>query len=57
MLTPLWVSYLVKAYAWRVMLSNNGVIDWAFRPLGLGSPGYGLTATIITSTTAIPLCP
>jgi putative spermidine/putrescine transport system permease protein len=47
-LTPLWASYLVKAYAWRVMLSNDGVLDWALRPLGLGSPGYGLTATVIT---------
>ena len=23
-LTPLWASYLVKAYAWRVMLANGG---------------------------------
>nr|BFE88985.1 hypothetical protein GCM10020093_115860 [Planobispora longispora] len=23
-LTPLWASYLVKAYAWRVMLSSEG---------------------------------
>src|SRR4029078_8104547 len=34
--------------AWRVMLANDGVIDWALRPIGLGSPGYGLPATIIT---------
>ena len=27
-LTPLWASYLVKAYAWRVMLANGGPIDW-----------------------------
>ncbi|MCC5575566.1 ABC transporter permease [Microtetraspora sp. AC03309] len=37
-LTPLWASYLVKAYAWRVMLSSDGVLGW----------GYGLTATIAT---------
>ncbi|SNY75398.1 ABC transporter permease [Paractinoplanes atraurantiacus] len=43
-LTPLWASYLVKAYAWRVLLANDGPIDWLF--LGHG-PGYGLTATII----------
>jgi putative spermidine/putrescine transport system permease protein len=47
-LTPLWASYLVKAYAWRAMLSGNGVLDWLARPLGLHSPGYGLTATVIT---------
>jgi putative spermidine/putrescine transport system permease protein len=47
-LTPLWASYLVKAYAWRVMLGDNGVIGWALHPLGLNGPGYGLLATTIT---------
>jgi putative spermidine/putrescine transport system permease protein len=37
-LTPLWASYLVKAYAWRVMLSTGGILGW----------GYGLGATIAT---------
>ncbi|MDX3353793.1 ABC transporter permease [Streptomyces sp. ME01-24h] len=46
-LTPLWASYLVKAYAWRIMLSEDGPLDWALRPLGLSSPGYGLPATIM----------
>jgi putative spermidine/putrescine transport system permease protein len=43
-LTPLWASYLVKAYAWRVMLANDGPLDWIF---GGHGPGYGLTATVI----------
>jgi len=43
-LLPLWSSYLVKVYAWRTMLSANGVIDWALQPLGLHSPGYGEVA-------------
>lgn len=43
-LLPLWSSYLVKVYAWRTMLSANGVIDWALSPLGLHSPGYGEVA-------------
>jgi putative spermidine/putrescine transport system permease protein len=47
-LTPLWASYLVKAYAWRGMLSENGLLDWVLTPLGLSSPGYGLPATILT---------
>jgi len=47
-LTPLWASYLVKAYAWRGMFSNGGPVDWALTPLGLGTPGYGLAATVIT---------
>lgn len=47
-LTPLWASYLVKAYAWRGMLSDSGPISWLATPFGLDSPGYGLAATIIT---------
>jgi putative spermidine/putrescine transport system permease protein len=47
-LTPLWASYLVKAYSWRVMLSSDGPIDWALRPLHLSGPGYGLTAVTLT---------
>jgi putative spermidine/putrescine transport system permease protein len=47
-LTPLWASYLVKAYAWRVMLGENGAINWALHPLGLSGPGYGLFATVLT---------
>jgi putative spermidine/putrescine transport system permease protein len=47
-LTPLWASYLVKAYAWRTMLATNGVVNWALEPLGLNGPGFGLAATVIT---------
>ena len=47
-LMPLWASYLVKAYAWRGMLSTGGLVDWVLNPFGLSSPGYGLTATVIT---------
>ena len=46
-LMPLWASYLVKAYAWRGMLSEGGVIDWLGAPFGLSSPGYGLPAVTI----------
>jgi putative spermidine/putrescine transport system permease protein len=47
-LMPLWASYLVKAFAWRGMLSENGLVSWLAAPFGLDSPGYGLTATVIT---------
>jgi putative spermidine/putrescine transport system permease protein len=46
-LTPLWASYLVKAYAWRSMLAGHGVVNWALQPLGLTGPGFGLPATVI----------
>jgi len=47
-LMPLWASYLVKAYAWRGMFSASGIIESIAAPFGLGTPGYGLTATTIT---------
>lgn len=47
-LTPLWASYLVKAYAWRSVLSEDGLLSWLLTPVGGGTPGYGLPATIIT---------
>jgi putative spermidine/putrescine transport system permease protein len=47
-LTPLWASYLVKAYAWRGMLSENGLVSWLARPFGLDTPGYGVAATTLT---------
>jgi putative spermidine/putrescine transport system permease protein len=47
-LMPLWASYLVKAYAWRGLLSENGLVASITGPLGLGAPGYGLGATTVT---------
>jgi putative spermidine/putrescine transport system permease protein len=46
-LTPLWAAYLVKAYAWRVMLADGGLVAWVLKPLGLSGPGYGLPATVL----------
>jgi putative spermidine/putrescine transport system permease protein len=43
-LLPLWSSYLVKVLAWRTMLSNDGIINWALEPFGLHGPGYGNVA-------------
>ncbi|MDN3260749.1 ABC transporter permease [Streptomyces sp. CSDS2] len=49
-LTPLWASYLVKVYAWRLILSQGGLADWMLAPFGLRGPGYGLPATVLTLT-------
>ena len=43
-LVPLWSSYLVKAFAWRTILSEEGILNWALDPLGLSGPGYGTLA-------------
>ena len=43
--TPLWASYLVKAYAWRVLLAPTGPIAWL---TGGHTTGYGIAAVVIT---------
>ena len=49
-LMPLWASYLVKVYAWRIILSEDGILNWALAPLGLSGPGFGLVATWLVFT-------
>ena len=47
MLTPLWASYLVKVYAWRVIFSpEGGVLE---STLGV-SPGFGWLSVILVLT-------
>ena len=43
-LLPLWSGYLVKVYAWRLILSEEGLLNWALAPFGLKGPGYGEVA-------------
>jgi putative spermidine/putrescine transport system permease protein len=47
---PLWASYLVKAYAWRTMLANQGILNWALDPFGLNGPGYSTTGLWLVFT-------
>jgi putative spermidine/putrescine transport system permease protein len=49
-LMPLWSSYLVKVFAWRGILSEEGVFNWALNPFGLDGPGYGLVAVWLVMT-------
>jgi len=46
-LLPLWSGYLVKAYAWRVILSEGGILNWILGPAGLKGPGFGDVAVWI----------
>ena len=32
-LVPLWSSYLVKVYAWRTILSTDGILNWFLGPV------------------------
>jgi putative spermidine/putrescine transport system permease protein len=34
---PMWTSYLVKVYAWRLILAKQGVLSWLFETLGLSA--------------------
>ena len=49
-LTPLWASYLVKAYSWRTILGEEGVLNWLLAPFGLSGPGYSSTGLWLAFT-------
>jgi putative spermidine/putrescine transport system permease protein len=52
-LLPLWASYVVKVYAWRTILAEEGVLNWVLDPIGLRGPGtggQGLTGIWLTLT-------
>ncbi|MBC8099608.1 MAG: ABC transporter permease, partial [Armatimonadetes bacterium] len=31
---PLWSSYLVRVYAWKLILADEGILSWVFNALG-----------------------
>jgi putative spermidine/putrescine transport system permease protein len=43
-LMPLWAAYLVKVYAWRIVLQGNGILEWVLTPIGGDAPGLGQLA-------------
>jgi putative spermidine/putrescine transport system permease protein len=51
-LLPLWASYVAKVYAWRTILSADGVLNWIL-PFGIEGPsvtGQGLMGPWIVLT-------
>jgi putative spermidine/putrescine transport system permease protein len=44
-LLPLWSSYLVRVYAWRLILDKDGIANWALHKLGLPSQHIAYTNT------------
>jgi putative spermidine/putrescine transport system permease protein len=40
-LIPLWSSYLVRVFAWRLILAKDGILNWFVGNLGLGSLNIG----------------
>ena len=49
-LLPLWSGYLVKVYAWRLILSQNGALNSVLAPFGLEGPGYSIEAVWIVES-------
>jgi putative spermidine/putrescine transport system permease protein len=49
-LLPLWSGYLVKVYAWRLILNSTGVLNGVLAPLGLHGPGFGIVAVWLVET-------
>jgi putative spermidine/putrescine transport system permease protein len=42
-LLPLWSSYLIRVYIWRLILAHNGVLNWTLLKLGLPAANIGYT--------------
>ena len=42
-LLPLWSSYLVRVYAWKVILANDGILNWSMEKIGLPAANIGYT--------------
>jgi putative spermidine/putrescine transport system permease protein len=42
-LLPLWSSYLVRVYIWRLILGNDGVLNWSLQKVGLPAAHIGYT--------------
>jgi len=36
LVSPFWISYLMRIYAWQGLLDTGGVFNWLLRPVGLG---------------------
>ena len=35
-LLPLWASYIARVYAWLLIFTHDGVLNWALRRIGIG---------------------
>ena len=44
-LVPLWTSYLVRVYAWRLILAKDGILNWTLDKIGLGSVNVAYSNT------------
>jgi putative spermidine/putrescine transport system permease protein len=46
-LLPLWASYLAKVYAWLLIFTHDGVLNWALGKMGIGPLNLIYTNTAV----------
>jgi putative spermidine/putrescine transport system permease protein len=46
-LLPLWSSYLVRVYIWRLILDDKGVLNWALHKTGLPGANIGYSNSAV----------
>ena len=44
-LLPLWSSYLARIYAWRLILNQDGALNWSLAKIGLPVQSWAFTNT------------
>jgi ABC-type spermidine/putrescine transport system permease subunit I len=49
LVSPFWISYLMRIYAWQGLLDTEGPINWLLSPLGFGNTNWleGKSITVI----------
>ncbi len=49
-IVPLWASYLIKVYSWRLILAEEGILNEVLGAVGLRGPGFGDIAVWLVFT-------
>jgi putative spermidine/putrescine transport system permease protein len=49
-IVPLWASYLIKVYSWRLILAEEGILNEVLGAFGLRGPGFGDVAVWLVFT-------
>jgi putative spermidine/putrescine transport system permease protein len=56
-LIPLWSSYLVRVYAWKLILAKEGILSWLFASLGLNGLLEGILRMPVIGGSSLSLSP
>lgn len=55
LLAPFWTSFTIRAFSWQLVLSDNGVLAWAFAQLTGGPVTLGVLYTMGASVLGLAL--